>query len=151
MLPDNHQARIERHNESSRGQSVPDVVSIGRNSRTEQRIVLCPSWWGLLRRKRWADNYLDDDAQRYRHPDTDPSFARSALTENAPTILPMSDALCSIEPALRPISFVLHIAGQYAGLTALTLPADEAMTDLVPIDDGKFFMDPPDRRRQCRN
>lgn len=142
MPPDNHQTRIKRHTESSRGQSVPDVVSIGRNSRTEQQIVLCPSWWGLLRRKRWADNYVDDDAQRYQHPDTDPSFARSALTESAPTILPMSDALCSIEPALRPISFVLHIAGQYAGLTALTLPADEAMTDLVPIGDGKSFMDP---------
>ncbi|MBY0792475.1 hypothetical protein L3H50_10265 [Corynebacterium sp. MC-04] len=84
MPPDNHQARIKRHTESSRGQSVPDVVSIGRNSRTEQRIVLCPSWWGLLRRKRWADNYVDDDAQRYQHADTDPSFARSALTENAP-------------------------------------------------------------------
>ncbi len=142
MPPDNHQARIKRHTESSRTQSVPDVVSIGRNTRTEQRIILCPSWWGLLRRKRWADNYIDDDAQRYQHPDTDPSFARSALTENAPTILPMSDALCRIEPALRPISFVLHIAGQYAGLTALTLPADEAMTDLVPIGDGKSFMDP---------
>lgn len=142
MPPDNRHVRIKRHTESNQALRIPDVVPIGRNSRTEQRIILCPSWWGLLRRKRWADRYVDDDAQRYQHPDTDPSFARSALTENAPTILPMSDALCCIEPALRPISFVLHIAGRYAGLTALTLPADEAMTDLVPVGDGKSFMDP---------
>ena len=122
--------------------AVPDIAPIGRNSRTEQRIILCPSWWGPRRRDRWAEDYVDDDAQQHKHPDTDPSFARSSLTEDAPTVIPMSDALCRIEPALRPISFLLHIAGDFAGLTPLTVGADKAMTDLVPLGDGQSFMDP---------